>query len=222
MLDQSIKLILFDFDGTFGDTAPDLIASANFIYKKYDKSIISFNEGRQIASDGIKAFLNKRFDHSKDNYDKLSTEFLDYYSKHLTDNFKLFDGIEILIHYLIDNNFTWGIVTNKSRKLTEKLLEHIKLADLCSVLVCGDDGIKQKPEPDTILFAMKKLNIRNNETIYLGDGFRDIIAAKRAKIKSILVTYGYLKDDDNYLDWNADYVIEDPREIFSCLQNKAF
>ena len=64
MLDPSIKAVLFDFDGTFGDTAPDLIHSANFIFNQHNKEILSFAEGRQIASDGIKAFLDKRFDNS--------------------------------------------------------------------------------------------------------------------------------------------------------------
>jgi len=213
MLDPSIKAVLFDFDGTFGDTAPDLIHSANFIFNQHNKEILSFAEGRQIASDGIKAFLDKRFNNSIDDYEQLTKEFIDYYYNHLQDNFKLFDGIDSLIDSLDKNNIAWGIVTNKSRMFTDKLLNLYHLNLRCHIVVCGDDGFKPKPEPDTLLFAMKSLNVAKEQTIYIGDGLRDIIAAKKANIKSILVTYGYLKVDDQYSDWGADYVIEHPSQI---------
>ena len=213
MLDPSIKAVLFDFDGTFGDTAPDLINAANYIFNKHKKDPIDFSSGRQIASDGVKAFLDKRFDESKDDYKSLFDQFLNYYDQHLNDNFKLFEGIKKLIDYLDKKEISWGIVTNKSRRLTEKLLKFNDLYNQCSVLVCGDDGLKPKPYPDTLLHALKSLGIKCHEALYLGDGYRDIHAAKNANIKSILVTYGYLKEEDKYHDWGASYIINHPADL---------
>jgi 2-phosphoglycolate phosphatase len=213
MLDPSIKAVLFDFDGTFGDTAPDLVNTANYIFNKHKKDPIDFSSGRQIASDGVKAFLDKRFDESKDDYKSLFDQFLNYYDEHLNDNFKLFEGIKKLIDYLDKKEISWGIVTNKSRRLTEKLLKFNDLYNQCSVLVCGDDGLKPKPYPDTLLHALKSLDIKCHEALYLGDGYRDILAAKNANIKSILVTYGYLKEEDKYNDWGASYIINHPVDL---------
>ena len=213
MLDPSIKLVLFDFDGTFGDTAPDLVNTANYIFNKHKKDPIDFSSGRQIASDGVKAFLDKRFDESKDDYKSLFDQFLNYYDQHLNDNFKLFEGIKKLIDYLDKKEISWGIVTNKSRRLTEKLLKLNDMYNRCNIIVCGDDGLKLKPFPDPLLYALKFLGIKNNEALYLGDGHRDIMSAKNANIKSILVTYGYLKQDDNYHSWGADFIINHPIEL---------
>ena len=213
MLDPSIKAVLFDFDGTFGDTAPDLVNTANYIFNKHKKDPIDFSSGRQIASDGVKAFLDKRFDESKDDYKSLFDQFLNYYDQHLNDNFKLFEGIKKLIDYLDKKEISWGIVTNKSRRLTEKLLKFNDLYNQCSVLVCGDDGLKPKPYPDTLLRALKSLGIKCHEALYLGDGYRDIQAAKNANITSILVTYGYLKEEDKYHDWDASYIINHPTDL---------
>ena len=213
MLDPSIKAVLFDFDGTFGDTAPDLVNTANYIFNKHKKDPIDFSSGRQIASDGVKAFLDKRFDESKDDYKSLFDQFSNYYDQHLNDNFKLFEGIKKLIDYLDKKEISWGIVTNKSRRLTDKLLKFNDLYNQCSVLVCGDDGLKPKPYPDTLLHALKSLGIKCHEALYLGDGYRDIQAAKNANIKSILVTYGYLKEEDKYHDWGASYIINHPVDL---------
>ena len=213
MLDPSIKAVLFDFDGTFGDTAPDLVNTANYIFNKHKKDPIDFSSGRQIASDGVKAFLDQRFDESKDDYKSLFDQFLNYYDQHLNDNFKLFEGIKKLIDYLDKKEISWGIVTNKSRRLTEKLLKFNDLYNQCSVLVCGDDGLKPKPYPDPLLHALKSLSIKCHEALYLGDGYRDIQAAKNANIKSFLVTYGYLKEEDKYHDWGASYIINHPVDL---------
>ena len=215
MLDPSIKAVLFDFDGTFGDTAPDLLNAANYIFKKHHKDQIDFNTGRQIASDGVKAFLDKRFDESKDDYNNLFDQFIDYYQQHSNDNFVLFDGVKKLIDFLDKNKISWGIVTNKSRSLTENLLRLNGLYKRCSVIVCGDDGLKPKPHPDMLFFALKLLKIKSDEALYLGDGYRDIQAAKNASIKSILVTYGYLKENDKYHEWGADYIISNPTELLN-------
>ena len=90
---ELISTVLFDLDGTFVDTAFDLIETANIVYKNNHKSNIDYEEGREIASDGIKAFLRLRFDEDKDNFDLLSDEFLTIYNQQFLNNPLLFDGI---------------------------------------------------------------------------------------------------------------------------------
>ena len=57
-----IKKVLFDLDGTLIDSAHDLVQSANDLYAMHNHPLITFEEGREVASDGIKAYLNLRFD----------------------------------------------------------------------------------------------------------------------------------------------------------------
>ena len=209
-----IKLILFDLDGTFADTASDLIETANKLYKKNNKVDIPFEAGREIASDGIKAFLNYRFDEKQDKFDSLSKEFLDIYNKKFLDNPLLFDGIQTLLKALEGNSLKWGIVTNKARYFAENIIKHHSLSTKCSVLMCGDDeGFKPKPSPDLLLEACRLLDINSSNVIYVGDGHRDILSAKAAKIKTVLACYGYLKKSDLIEDWDADYLIHNPLEI---------
>ena len=50
------SLILFDLDGTVVDTAHDLIETANNVYSNNAKHNISYEIGREIASDGVGSF----------------------------------------------------------------------------------------------------------------------------------------------------------------------
>ena len=108
-----IKTVLFDLDGTFVDTAFDLIETANLVFANNHKSNISYEVGREIASDGVKAFLRLRFNENRDNFNLLSEEFLTIYNQQFLNNPLLFDGIEDLLLGLERNgltnllNFVW-------------------------------------------------------------------------------------------------------------------
>ena len=211
---KMIRLILFDLDGTFVDTAFDLVESANKVYKNNNKLNISYEAGREIASDGIKSFLRYRFDEQEDNFNLLSKEFLDIYNQNFVNNPLLFNGIQHLLKDLASNGVKWGIVTNKARYFAENIIEHHNLTAKCSVLMCGDDkGFKPKPSPDLLLEACRLLDMDISDSLYVGDGHRDILSAKSAKIKSVLACYGYLKKSDLIDDWDADYLIHSPLEI---------
>jgi len=58
-------------------------------------------------------------------------------------------------------------------------------------VICGDDVINPKPEPEMLLKLLKKLNKKAEEALFIGDGERDLIASKRAGIDFILVNWGF-------------------------------
>lgn len=210
------KAVLFDFDGTFADTAHDLISAANIIYHLYDKEPINFEEGRAIASDGTRAFLNMRFNEEEYDFSSLAQEFLNCYRENILNNPLLFAGIWELIDFINKKKLNWGIVTNKPRSLTESILKHYKLNSL-DVLLCGDDGFTPKPAPDLLNEAKRILGIEANEAIYVGDGKRDIVSANAAGMYSVLACYGYLKTTDQIEDWQANMIIHQPSDLITLI-----
>ena len=213
-----IKKVLFDLDGTLIDSAHDLVQSANDLYALYNHLPITFEEGREVASDGIKAYLSLRFDPEADNYSALTNEFINIYKTNILNNPILFDGIHDLLALLDKNKIGWGIITNKHRCFAEIILKFIHLDQRCEILICGDDGIPPKPSPNMLISACEFLKVKSSEVVYVGDAHKDISSSKTANIFAILACYGYLKKEDKIESWGANAIINHPSEIAALIK----
>ena len=52
--------------------------------------------------------------------------------------------------------------------------------------------IDAKPAPDSLILACFKLNKDPENSIYIGDDRRDIIAGQRAKMKTAIADFGFI------------------------------
>src|SRR5690554_734607 len=109
------KLVLFDFDGTLADTAPDLGAAANLLRTRRGLPELPLDTYRHYASHGARGLLKVGLDITPEDaeYEAAREEFLAEYEQGMTERATLFPGIQDLLHNLQEHGYTWGIVTNK-------------------------------------------------------------------------------------------------------------
>jgi N-acetyl-D-muramate 6-phosphate phosphatase len=210
------KAVLFDLDGTFADTAGDLVRALNRLRAARGLADLPLAELRQYASAGarglIVAGLQMLPDHPK--YAATREEFLKHYSDAICVDTQLFPGIEELLQAIEARGLPWGIVTNKSTALTRQLLAEMHLADRPACVVCGDTTPYLKPNPASLLHAAKALDFTPKDCVYVGDDLRDILAAHAAGMHSVAAAWGY---GDALEDWNADAVAARPQDVISLL-----
>lgn len=84
-----------------------------------------------------------------------------------------------------------GVVTNKPRLFTQKLLDDAGATPFLTAVVAGDDGYTRKPAPDMLLAACKRMETAPGATLMLGDSDNDIAAARAAGCPVWCVPYGY-------------------------------
>ena len=89
------KLVLFDFDGTLADTAPDLGAAANVLRVRRGLAELPLEAYRDYASHGARGLLKAGLDMAPDHpeYEALRDEFLAEYEQGMTTHAALFPGI---------------------------------------------------------------------------------------------------------------------------------
>lgn len=208
-----INTYLFDFDGTLVDTAPDLINTANEIYLKYGHKEISFQEGLSSSSNGISAFLNKRFNPDEIKRYSLFDEFVEIYKNNCFHNASLFPGFLDVLKDLKKRECNIGIVTNKPRIFTDLIINHLHIHSMFDIVLCPDDGFEPKPSNQMFLEVFDKLHVNHSQVIYVGDGERDIIAANLSNIISVFAGYGYIDPLENTDIWGYDHLINSADDL---------
>lgn len=210
------KLVLFDFDGTLVDSAPDLAASANHLRVLQGLAPLDQDYLRPYASMGARGLLKASLDLDPDHaeFEKQKQIFLDHYAANSTVQSQLFDGVDGLIEQLNDTGIPWGVVTNKALGLTQPIMEHFGLDQHSKVTVGGDCTPHLKPHPASLYLACEKTAIAPENCIYIGDDERDIVAGKTAGMATLVAAYGYCHLDPAIPSWQADYVADHASAIF--------
>ena len=212
------RAVLFDFDGTLADTAPDLAAAVNRMLSEQGHDPLPLERLRPFASAGARGLLQAAFGLKPDDaeYKAMREEFLDLYAECCCRETRLFPGIAELISELRRREIRWGVVTNKATRFTESILNSLNLKPDC--VACGDTTPHLKPHPASLLHAAGQLGLPPAACCYLGDDLRDMKAAQAAGMRAIAVDWGYHHPESGGPGtWEAEAVIAQPMDLLKHL-----
>ena len=207
-----VDAVLFDLDGTFADTAPDLGEALNHVLSLRGVPALPLATIRLQASHGSPGLLKLGLGIEADapDYKELREAFLQHYEAHICDRTKLFPGMAALIAELEERDLPWGIVTNKPHRYTVPLMERLGYAKRAACLVSGDTCEHAKPHPMPLLHAATLMGVEPSRCLYLGDDLRDMEAAQAAGMIGIIASYGYLDPASSASAWPAAGSVQTP------------
>jgi len=213
-------LILFDFDGTLADTAPDLAAAANRQRTRAGLEPLPLEVLRPYSSAGARGLLRCALNltPADEAYEAHRVQFLKDYEAAMTVDTCLFEGVPELLAQIKAEGMAWGIVTNKATYLATPIVAALGLAEDCAVLVCGDTTAHAKPHPLPLLHAAKQAGYGVERCLYVGDDLRDIQAAQAAGMPSIAAAYGYCGPEHPPETWQADHCAYSAKEMWPAIQ----
>ena len=211
--------VFFDLDGTLADTAPDLVAATNQLLSARNLPLKPYEQLRPCASAGARGLIGGAFgiDTKHPDFIPLRDEFFANYEKALFVHSKLFEGMEHLLNQLESAQLPWGIVTNKSERFTNPLVDLMGLSKRSISTVSGDTTPHSKPHPEPILHAARIANLDPKKSLYVGDDIRDIIAGRAAGMKTVAAAYGYCGCEEPPEAWGADFIIQTPQELLQII-----
>ena len=64
-----------------------------------------------------------------------------------------------------------------------------------------------------MLLASDLAGVEAEQSIYIGDAGRDIEAGRRAGMATIAAAYGYITEDDDPREWDANVIATTPEEL---------
>ncbi len=205
-----IKAILFDVHGTIIDKGKDqdkVLTSAR-------KNVVSFlnQQGYEVTDSGYyQVWLHNLKKHRQEWEELNEVSFYDWYRGILSDlkidrcDEKFIDEMseqwiagfsastteispakEVLTK--LKNKFLLGVVSNSLGKNTRVDLTVTGFIDLFDTIITSSEVGKRKPHPFIFEFALKRLEVKPAEAIFVGDDiYEDIYGAKQVGMKTILI-----------------------------------
>ena len=214
-----LEAVLFDLDGTLLDTAPDMIGALSSLRAENHLPPLPFDEVRPSVSHGSSRLVQIAFPGTDpERFALLQRRFLELYGARLSAETRLFEGMGRVLDELSRRGIPVGIVTNKPARLTDALLEELKLRARFACVVSGDTLSERKPHPLPMLHAAKLAGAAPEACIYVGDAERDVQAAHAAGMRALVAVYGYLHVDENWAAWGGDGFIARPAQLLDWLE----
>lgn len=131
---------------------------------------------------------------------------------------RLYDGIAELMAFLKDNNIKTGVATFAQCEFAQRTLKYFNID--VDTIVGYERFLKKKPNPDSVLKVLKKLEVEATECIGIGDKATDIQAYQSANLAiTIGCCWGLSSDDEIQELKNScpDFIVNHPSELIDIL-----
>jgi len=183
------KFIIFDMDGTLIDSSTVLANAINYVRKNL--SLSPMPNSQIVACINNPNIHAPSFFYEAPNFNKDHERwFQEYYSKHHNTSTALYDGIGQLLKRL-SKTHKLSVATNAYKLSARQILDSNRITDYFDIIMCADMVKNPKPHPEMIDTIVDHYKADKEHFVVVGDGERDILAAKNAGIDYILVDWGF-------------------------------
>ncbi len=198
---QALKgaTIAFDLDGNLVDTAPDLVGALNMILVEEGLPPLPFDDVRLMVGRGARALLERGFAAAGHPLDaltgpKLVERFIAVYLDRIAYESAPFPGVVDVLATLRGAGARLVVCTNKLTNLSAALLDALDLSTAFDAVIGADLSPAAKPDPIHILTAIKAVGGDPRRAVMVGDSINDALAANRANVPALLVSFGYTEE----------------------------
>lgn len=183
---NAINTLLFDWDGT-------LVDSAHLGLAAFEKT---FSElGVVFAHDVYEAKYSPNWYSTyealglpKDLWQTADDLWIRHYGEQSA---ALIDGVGETLLALRGNSYQLGIVSSGSRSRVDREVQRSVLKDAFAVIICNEDIVNKKPDPEGLVLAMRELNVDPSQCAYVGDAPEDIEMGRRGNVMTVGVKSMY-------------------------------
>ena len=186
------ELVMFDFDGTLVDTAPDLVRATNRLLTQKDLSPLPEAKIRAGIGMGLKQLLFDVYpgrNLSPAEQQSLYDDFTKIYDEEFLVSPALFDGA---LKFLVEFEGQIAIVSNKRERFIHAILKHLGIDTLPWIAVIGGDTFStMKPHAQPFLKAMELAGVTPEQSVIVGDGIPDVLGAVGLNFPCVAVEFGY-------------------------------
>ncbi len=215
-MDKTIKLVIFDLDGTLVDAYKAVSESLNHAlvalgYDVVDHELVKRRVGcedRHLVGEFV----------AQGDIDKVLSIFRQHHPRALKQGTVFLPGARELLVELKSRQYLTAIASNRPTRFAQIILKHLNIKDLFDYVLCADKVDCPKPSPEILCKILQKFSISSGNALYVGDMTIDVETGHRARVKTIAVVTGSSSRGD-IVEANPFRVISHIREVSEILKD---
>lgn len=215
---RSIKLVIFDLDGTLIDSRLDLVHSVNAALRHIGRSDLPDEVIASYVGDGAPILIQRAL--GGEAVDEATVRrgvqfFLSYYREHKLDHTTVYAGVQkALAAVQRTANGTprqLAVLSNKPVIPSRAIVEALGLSHFFAQIYGGNSFATKKPDPEGALKLLEEIGVRPEETAIVGDSHVDIETGRNAGLWTVGVSYGFAPH--TLVEQPPDILIDTPYEL---------
>jgi len=215
---HSIKLVIFDLDGTLIDSRLDLVHSVNAALRHIGRPALPDDVIASYVGDGAPILIQRALGGEAVDQALIRKGlefFLSYYREHKLDHTTVYPGIvESLRAIQGSSNGTprkMAVLSNKPVNPSRAIVEALGLGQFFSQVYGGNSFATKKPDPEGARKLLEESGVRPEQTAIVGDSHVDVRTGRNAGLWTVGVTYGFATHTLD--DEPPDVIVEQPSEV---------
>jgi len=203
---NSVRVLIFDLDGTLVDSKQDLIHSVNAMLRELGRKQLAAATISGYIGHGAPQLVARALGDgcSEEEKQHALQFFLSYYEHHKMDTTHAYPGVAETLEKLA--NVPMAVLTNKPVRISVRILDEMGLSKYFRAIYGGNSFETKKPDPFGARTILSELSAEPREALLVGDSEVDVQTARNAGTLSAAVNYGFGVHDrgvypaDIYLD----------------------
>ena len=216
-----IKAVVFDLDGTLGDTVESIAYSANRALADLGYPPFPVARYKYYAGDGVDELIRRCLRDAGDvegkQFERLRAVYKEYFAKDCMYHVKPFDGICEMLSELKRRGIRIAVLSNKPHVQSVNVVESLFGKGYFDRIQGQTEAIRRKPAPDGALALADAFGVRPEECLYVGDTNTDMQTGNAAHMHPVGVLWGF-RDRQELVENGSEFVIEKPLELISVLE----
>jgi pyrophosphatase PpaX len=179
LIQYSARAVLFDWDGTLLNSYAADVRAYLSMFRALDIEWTEREVAAHYSPNWLRVYRSAKIPRSKWlEADRLWTQ---AYKLEMP---PLLPGARRVVHTL-SAKFELGIVSSGNRARVRRQLRDFSLDDYFSACVCSEDAPTKKPHPAPLQLALKRMRLKPEHCVYVGDTAEDIEMSRRARVRAI-------------------------------------
>ncbi len=188
-LPESVRLIIFDWDGTLMDSQTQIVSSMQAAIEDLRLESRSTDECCNIIGLGLKEAVDVLYPGRDAAF---LEQFVGRYRHHwfsVSHQSELFPGARETLELLKDAGFQLAVATGKGRAGLDKVLKETGLGTFFATTRCSDESLS-KPHPRMLHEILASVDLDPAQALMIGDTEYDLAMANAAGVGPVAVSYG--------------------------------